>query len=86
MMPHFEKMFKTLPRYPESDQLAREAFAGDADAQFHWAEALRLGYYGMEVDEVSARIWYEHAARQGHRVAIFLLNNWKNRDKFNLYE
>jgi TPR repeat protein len=45
-------------------------------------EIHRRGLLGMPVDESQARRSYEKAAEAGHGSAIFLRNNWRNRDHF----
>lgn len=64
------------------DQLQRAAFSGDPAAQYAWAEILRRGLLNIAIDEEQAKQWYKQAAEAGHREAIFLLNNWKNRHHF----
>ena len=64
------------------DAISTAAFAGDPEAQFRMGESLRRGLFGLSIDEAQARRWYEKAAEAGHRSAIFLLNNWRNRHQF----
>jgi|GEM_PF-4012386 len=64
------------------DSISAAAFAGEPQAQFRMGEIHRRGLLGMPVDESQARRWYEKAAEAGHGTAIFLLNNWRNRDHF----
>ena len=74
------------PFHPQPDDrfeaISSAAFAGDPEAQFRMGEILRRGLFDLPVDEAQAGGWYEKAAQAGHRTAIFLLNNWRNRHPF----
>lgn len=51
------------------DWLRRAAEANDASAQFALAEALAAGTAGAAPDYVTAHMWYNLAATQGHRAS-----------------
>jgi TPR repeat protein len=74
------------PFHPAPDDtlesIRRDAFGGDAQAQYRLAECLRRGLLSAPRDEAQALVWYRRAAAAGHRTAAFVLNNWRNRRHF----
>lgn len=55
------------------DWLLKAAEGGDADAQFHLADALYKGSNGLRVNHLLAWEWYRKAARSGNGKASFML-------------
>lgn len=56
-----------------SDELFKEANAGNKDAQYTLAKAYEDGFYGLSKNDALAISWYTKAANNGHSRAAFLL-------------
>ena len=56
-----------------SDELFKEANAGNKDAQYTLAKAYEDGFYGLSKNDALAISWYTKAANNGHSRAAFVL-------------